>query len=132
MFSELVKSEDWNRRADGTKEPSRTLETDRRQEIRGDPIPIPPLPFEGARIQRERRITEQDIDEFGATVGCSGCNGIKDNNLAQAHSDRRIVRLEECLRTTPQGAESLDIEGVRRHWQGREAAALQHQHQHRN
>ena len=35
--------------------------------IRVDPIPIPPLPFEGARIQRER-ITKQDIDEFGATV----------------------------------------------------------------
>ena len=34
-----------------------------------DPTPIPPLPFEGARIQRER-ITKQDID---------GCSAIKDN-----------------------------------------------------
>ena len=33
------------------------------------PIPIPPLPFQGARIQRERT-TKQDIDEFGATIGC--------------------------------------------------------------
>ena len=49
-----------------------------RPDIRVDPIPIPPLPFEGARIQRER-ITKQDIDEFGAIVGCHGCNGVKDN-----------------------------------------------------
>ena len=40
-----------------------------RPEAQVDPIPIPPLPFEGARIQRER-ITKQDIDEFGATIGC--------------------------------------------------------------
>ena len=62
---------------------------------RPDPIPIPPLPFEGARVQRER-ITKQDIDEF--TIGCPG--SIKDNKRAQAHSDR--------LRTTPHGAERLD------------------------
>ena len=49
-----------------------------RPEVRVDPIPIPPLPFEGARIQRGR-INKQDIDEFGATVGCLGCNAIKDN-----------------------------------------------------
>ena len=49
-----------------------TLVKDRRQmdrpEIRVDPIPIPPLSFEGARMQR-RRITKQNIEEFGATVG---------------------------------------------------------------
>ena len=49
-----------------------------RPEVRVDPIPISPLPFEGARIQRER-ITKKDIDEFGATIGCQGCNAIKDN-----------------------------------------------------
>ena len=42
-----------------------------RPEARVDPIPIPPLPFEGARIQRER-ITKQDINEIGATIGCPG------------------------------------------------------------
>ena len=41
--------------------------TEDRPEIRVDPIPIPPLPFEGGGIQREG-ITEQDIDEFGTTV----------------------------------------------------------------
>ena len=75
-----------------------------RPAVRVDPIPTPPLPFEGARIQR-KRITMQDIDEFGATVGCPGCNAIKDNKRSQAHSDRSI---EECLRITPQGAENLD------------------------
>ena len=80
-----------------------------RPQVRVDPIQIPPLPFEGARIQRERqRITKQDIDEFGATIGGPGCNAIKDNKRAQAHSDRCRKRIEECLRTTPHGTERLD------------------------
>ena len=78
-----------------------------RPEAQVDPIPIPPLPFEGARIQRET-ITKQEIDEFGATIGCAGCNAINDNKRAQAHSDRCRTRIEECLRTTPHGAERLD------------------------
>ena len=49
-----------------------------RPEVRVDPIPILPLPFEGARIKRER-IAKHDIDEFGATIGCPCCNAIKDN-----------------------------------------------------
>ena len=70
VFSELVKSKDWNVRVDGTKKPSTTqLEylgewadgrwTVDRPDIRTGPIPIPPLPFEGPRIPRER-ITKQD------------------------------------------------------------------------
>ena len=78
-----------------------------RPEVRVDRIPIPPLPFGGARIQRER-ITKQDIDEFGATIGCPGCNAIKDNKRAQAHLDRCRKRIEECLRNTPHRAERLD------------------------
>ena len=78
-----------------------------RPEVQVDPIPIPPLPFEGVRIQRER-ITKQDIDEFGATIGCQGCNAIKNNKRAQAHSDRCRKRIEECLRNTPHGTERLD------------------------
>ena len=78
-----------------------------RPEARDDPIPIPPLPFEGARIQRER-ITKQDINEFGATIGCTGCNAVRDNKRAQAHSNRCRMRVEERLRTTPHGAERLD------------------------
>ena len=84
------------------------MEDDRRTvdrpEVRVDPIPIPPLPFEGARIQRERI----DIDEFGATIGCQGCNAIKNNKRAQAHSDRCRMRIEACLRVTPHGAERLE------------------------
>ena len=78
-----------------------------RPEAQVDPIPIPPLPFERARVQRAR-ITKQDINEFGATIGCPGCNAIKDNKRAQAHSDRCRKRIEECLRNTPHGAERLD------------------------
>ena len=78
-----------------------------RPEVRVDPIPIHPLPFAGARIERER-ITTRDIDEFGATIGCPGCNAIKDNKRAQAHSERCRKRIEERLGTTPHGAERLD------------------------
>ena len=78
-----------------------------RPEAQVDPIPIPPLPFEGARVQRER-ITKQDINEFGATIGCTGCNAIRDNKRAQAHSDRCRMRIEERLRTTPHGTKRLD------------------------
>ena len=31
-----------------------------RPEVRVDPIPIPPLPFEGARVQRERISTSSE------------------------------------------------------------------------
>ena len=78
-----------------------------RPEARVHSITIPPLPFEGARIQRER-ITKQDINEFGATIGCPGCNAIRDNKRAQSYSDRCRKPVEECLRTTPHGAERLD------------------------
>ena len=70
-----------------------------RPEARVDPIPIPPLPLEEPRIQRER-ITKKDIDEFGTTIGCPSCNAIRNNKRAQAHSDRCRRRIEERLRTT--------------------------------
>ena len=63
-----------------------------RPKARVDPIPIPPLPF----------------NEFGATIGCPGCNAIRDNQRAQAQSNRCRMRIEERLRTTPHGAERLD------------------------
>ena len=78
-----------------------------RPEAQVDPTPIPPLPFKGARIQRER-ITKKDVNEFGATVGCAGCNAIRDNKRAQAQSDRCRMRMEERLITTPHGAEKLE------------------------
>ena len=78
-----------------------------RPDIRTGPIPIPPLPFEGARLPRER-ITKQDKVEVRATVGCPGCNAIKDNRRAQAHSDRCSVRIEGCLRIAQRGAARLD------------------------
>ena len=51
------------------------------------PIPIPPLPLAGERIHRGQN-HKQDIDEFGATVGCPGCNAAEDRKRAQTHSDR--------------------------------------------
>ena len=78
-----------------------------RPEIQVDPIPMPPVPFDGARVPRER-ITKQDIDEFGATIGCPGCNSIRDNKRRQGHSERCRRRIEESLRKTPHGAERLE------------------------
>ena len=114
VCSEFVKSEDWNRRADGTRKRwdknvigVLRRPTDGWRTVDRPPTSIPPLPFAGARVQGAR-ITQQDIDEFGATEGCPGRNEIKDNKRAQAHSDCRRVRIEECLRVTQEGAERLD------------------------
>ena len=68
---------------------------------------MPAIPFDGARVLRER-ITKQDIDEFGATIGCPGCNSIRDNKRRQGHSERCRRRIEECLRKTPHGTERLE------------------------
>ena len=72
-----------------------------------DPLPSPPVPFEGARLQRER-ITRTDIEAFCVTAGCLGCNAIRSGNRTQAHSDPCRVRIEECLKTTPEGSERLN------------------------
>ena len=71
------------------------------------PPPPPPVPFEGARVQRER-ITRTDIEAFGTTAGCPGCKAIRSRKRARAHSDPCRARIEERLRTTPEGAERLD------------------------
>ena len=114
VCSEVVKFGDWSLRTQKLSTvmgvPWRMTDgkwTVDRTEVRVDPIPILPLPFEGVRIQRAR-ITKQDIDEFGATIGCPGYSAIKDNRRAQAHSDRCRTRIEECLRIILQGAERLD------------------------
>ena len=65
--------------------------------IQIDPLPPPPVPFEGARVQRER-ITRADIEAFGTTAGCPGCNAIRSGKRAQAHSDTCRVRIEERLK----------------------------------
>ena len=57
-----------------------------RPTTQNDPLPPPPVPFEGARVQRER-ITRTDIEAFGTTAGCPGCNAIRSGKRAQAHSD---------------------------------------------
>ena len=85
-----------------------------RPEIRVGPVPILPLPFRERRILSER-ITKQDIDEFGATVGCAGCNAIKDDKWAQALSDSCRVGIEKCLRITPHGAERSMRRWLRRY-----------------
>ena len=68
-----------------------------RPEVRVDPIPIPPLPFEGARIQRER-ITKQDIDEFGATIGLPRLQC----NQRQQKSTGTLRSLQNANRRMPQ------------------------------
>ena len=73
-----------------------TVVNDRRQMDMGQtrnsngPDPDPAIAIEGAPIHMER-ITKQDIDDFGATVGCPDCNAITDN---KQHNPNRIVA--EC------------------------------------
>ena len=78
-----------------------------RQATQTDLLPPPPVPFEGARLQRER-ITRTDIEAFGTIAGCQGCNAIRSGKRAQAHSDPCRVRIEEYLKTTPECSERLD------------------------
>ena len=61
-------------------------------------------------MQRER-ITRTDIEAFGTTAGCPGCNAIRSGKRAQAHSDPCRFRNEECLTTTPEGSERPDGPG---------------------
>ena len=58
-----------------------------RPEAQVDPIPIPPLPFEGVQVQRER-ITKQDTNEFRATIGCPGC---MQSGTTREHKHTQIV-----------------------------------------
>ena len=60
-----------------------------------DPLPPPPVPFEGARVQRER-ITRTDIEAFGTTAGCPG-NVSKTTTEGAVHPDRRSEVLNEAL-----------------------------------
>ena len=60
-------------------------------------------------MQRER-ITGTDTEAFGTTAGCTRRRSGK---RSQAYSDPCPVRLEECLKTTPEGL-SASIEDERR------------------
>ena len=66
---------------------------------------------EGVLVAREVRrmnITRTDMEAFGTTAGCPGCNATRSGHRAQAHSDPCRVRIEECLKTTREGSERLD------------------------
>ena len=93
-----------NRRRDALADGKWTLD---RAVTQFDPLPPPPVPFERARVQRER-ITRTDIEAFGTTAGCPGCDAIRSGKRAQAHSDPCRARIEECLKTTPGVSERLD------------------------
>ena len=78
-----------------------------RPTIQIDQVPPPPVPFQKAQMPRER-ITRADIEAFGTTAGCPGCNAIRSGKRAQAHADPCRVRIEERLKMTPEGAERPD------------------------
>ena len=62
-------------------------------------------PFQSLRCHlREHESRGENHQRLNAP----GCNAIKDNKRAQAHSDRCRMRIEECLGTTPHGTERLD------------------------
>ena len=59
-------------------------------------------------LEYRERITRTDIQTFGTTAGCPGCNAIRFGKRAQAHSGPCRARIEECVKTTPGGAERPD------------------------
>ena len=67
---------------------------------------IPPLPFESVRVQRESPSKTSTSSE--PRLDAQAAIAIRDNRRAQARSDRCRMRIDERLRTTPQGAERLD------------------------
>ena len=75
-----------------------------RPAVRAGSIPIPPLPL--TLILRER-ITKQDIDEFGHTVMLRAQPDQRQETCTR-QTDCCRVRIEECFRVIPQGAETLD------------------------
>ena len=58
-------------------------------------------------MQRQR-ITRADIEAFETTAGCLGCKAIRSGKRAQAHSGPCRVKIEERLKTTPEGEERSD------------------------
>ena len=69
-------------------------------------------PFQALRcrlMEHESRGRESPSETLMSSEPRSDAQvAMKDNKRAQAHSDRCRTRIEECLRTTPHGAERLD------------------------
>ena len=84
-----------------------------RPEVRVDPIPIPLLQFEGARIQKER-ITKQDTVDFGATIAQVAMQSktTKEHKHTQIAAERVLKNASEPLRMEQEGW----IEEVSDHW----------------
>ena len=76
-----------------------------------DPLPPPQVPFEGARVQRER-ITRTDIEGFGTTAGCPGCSAIKSGSnrkLTQTFAEPGLRNVSKQL----QKEQNVQIEEAR-------------------
>ena len=78
-----------------------------RPEVRGNPIPIPPLPFEEHK-SRGKESPSNTLTNSEPRLDAQVAMQSRTTKGAQAHSDRCRKRIEECLRTTPHGAERLD------------------------
>ena len=59
-----------------------------------EPIPIPPLPFEGARTQRER-ITKQDTDEYRDAPVATQSKTTKGRKLIQIVAEHQFKNVSE-------------------------------------
>ena len=79
-----------------------------RPDIRVDSLPNPAIAILKEQESMGERITSKTSTNSEPLLDAQVATQSTDNNeSAQAHSDRCRVRIEECLRITPQGAERL-------------------------
>ena len=119
VCSELAKSGAWNLRTDGTLKAVNSVfgvpwrvthgKVDSGQtRSSSGPHSDPSVALRGctSTLGENHQARRQRVREL--TIGCPGCNAIRDNKRAQAHSDSCRMRIDERLRTTPHEAERLD------------------------
>ena len=73
------------------------------------PVPRPEMP-----VPRRMMIRRSDLDEYGFTVGCPGCDAqlasrrSGDRLATRAHTEECRARLLEAIRQTPEGRRRID------------------------
>ena len=64
------------------------------------PLPIPKM---DTPVPRRMQINRKDLDEYGYTDGCAGCQATRAGLPRRLHSEACRNRLMEALRETPEG-----------------------------
>ena len=103
-FLEKVKGTPWNLSGDDEELPAATFASRPEADPAVAPMPVPPP--EGA-VPRRLRIGRKDLDEYGFSVGCQGCDASKAGTAPRAHTEACRERLMEALRNTDDGKKRI-------------------------